>query len=106
MAVADKQVWVLAKPRISDETNQMWVLGQAWCVRDVTAAAGASHTKVLSDTVTIGDAISKGFGSIRADTVAVADALGNAPGLIEADNVALSDALVIKRFKSRWIVLP
>lgn len=39
MAVADKQLWVLGKPKISDNDNQIWVFGEPCCVIDSTPAA-------------------------------------------------------------------
>lgn len=38
MAVADKQIWVLAEPRISDNDHQLWVLGEPKNVLDATPA--------------------------------------------------------------------
>lgn len=40
MAVADKQPWVLAKPKVSDNDNQVWVLGQAANVLDSAPVVG------------------------------------------------------------------
>lgn len=34
MAVADKDLWELGEPRISDNDHELWVLGEPWVIYD------------------------------------------------------------------------
>lgn len=39
MAIADKQIWVLAEPRITENDRPFWVLGEPWYVVDSSPVA-------------------------------------------------------------------
>jgi len=44
MALADKQVWVLGKPYLSNEDDtEIWVLGQPYVIVDSVAVVGWAH---------------------------------------------------------------
>lgn len=60
---------------------------------EYTVGGGEAHEKSLSDTVAIGDSISKAFGAVKADSVGLADVIGKASGLAKADSVAISDSI-------------
>ena len=55
-------------------------------------SGGTAHTKNLSDTITLSDAISKAPGLGKTDTAALSDAVAKAVGKLQSDTITLSDA--------------
>lgn len=90
MALADKQLWVFGKPRLSNDAGQIWVFGKPWIVRDGTQ---------LDKTVKrfTADAILKLSGATKTFT---ADAI-----LIKRYTKTFdADALVVNRFTKTFDV--
>jgi len=67
MAVADKQLWKLAEPKISDNDHQLWVLGEPKNILDAVAGAEVVVPTVTTQAVSaIAPTTATGNGNITA----------------------------------------
>jgi hypothetical protein len=80
----------------SDGGVMSWSMSSHWWgigAVSLKPAAGGQLTKNLDETLTLSDAVVRGFGMSRADSLTLSDAIVKSFGMSRSDTITLSDAI-------------